>query len=110
MQIIISNHGYERLRERNGWNKKTSDRMISRIFNKPCKDCELKNWKKKHGKEYIRKQESGKILEIRFFGDNVYIFDMVDNNAVLVTSYGYKSNYSKKEAEDLLFFGVKKMS
>lgn len=33
-ELVITKHAYTRMKERNGWNKKATVRMVSRIYNK----------------------------------------------------------------------------
>lgn len=76
--VYISRHAFDRMKERNGWNRKTSVRMVRRIY-----DCGIlpddvhgpyRNWVQH------RKKKDPKAT-YRFYGQNLYVFD----NNVLIT-------------------------
>lgn len=80
-ELIISEHAYKRIRQRNGWNRKTTDRMIKRIYLNGLRIDEIKGYAKK----WFSHKQSNRSLEGEYilYGDHVYIF----NGNVLITSY-----------------------
>ncbi len=79
--IKISIHGYERLKERNGWNRKTADRMIKRIYFNGSHPDDLRGFIK----QWIERKGFGdsETNEYIVYGDYIYIF----KNKVLATAY-----------------------
>ncbi len=78
-EVVITKHAYSRLKERNGWNKKASDRMIPKVYVNGLRPEQvkgyLKNW-------VITKYEySNERDEYVLFGDKLYIF----NNKTMLT-------------------------
>lgn len=80
-EIVITEHAYLRMRQRNGWSKKTANRMIKRIYVNGLRPEELKGYKKKW--IIYRKYNGSQNDEYVLYGDHVYIF----NGNVLITSY-----------------------
>ena len=79
--IIISKHAYQRIKERNGWNKKTADRMIKKIYVDGLRKEQIKGYKKQW---FMHKEDSSdKNKEYVVYGDYVYIF----SNNVLITTF-----------------------
>ncbi|MCR4610575.1 MAG: hypothetical protein K5644_01630 [Lachnospiraceae bacterium] len=79
--VHISEHAYKRMKERNGWNRKTANRMIKRIYINGQRPDEVKGYIKiwiVHKLGQVREND-----EYVLYGDYVYIF----NNNVLVTSF-----------------------
>ena len=76
--VFISRHGFDRMRERNGWNKKTAMRMIKKVF-----DCGLSpNDVKGEYRPWVKQRaEKHPDSDMRFYGQNLYVFD----NNVLIT-------------------------
>ena len=76
--ICVSKHAYERLRERNGWNRKTCNRMISRIYESGVRSKNVKGylhiWLKNHIEDNC---------EYVIYGQNLFVF----SNKILVTAY-----------------------
>ena len=70
--IYITAHAYERMKERNGWNTKTSERMVAKIY-KSGKD--IKELKGKTRLWAMKKAEkNGKDIRHIVYGDKLYIF------------------------------------
>lgn len=71
--VYITDHALKRLKQRNGWSKKTSKRMLARIYEqgKHCKDLtgRMKTWIKH------KEQVSGDNTDYRIYGEKLYIFD-----------------------------------
>ena len=70
--VHISEHAYMRMRERNGWNKKTAKRMINKIYARGLRLDEVKGYKKKW--MCHRMINALKDDEYVIYGDYVYIF------------------------------------
>lgn len=95
--IYISRHAFERLKQRNGWNKKTSLRMIKKVYengvtseNAPIK---YKAWLK------MKEKKEPETL-YKLYGDMVYVFD----NRILITAMqANKMNYDDRD-DDMLTY------
>ena len=70
--VRISEHAALRMRQRQGWNKKTAVRMVKRIYNEGQRPNEVKgylrNWVLK------KSSEGGRESECILYGDYLYIF------------------------------------
>ena len=75
----ISAHAMERLKERNGWNKKTAMRMIKKIVDNGIKETEVKGYLGAWIKE--KKSDGNMGDEFIMYGDMFYVF----NNNTLIT-------------------------
>lgn len=71
-KVHISEHAYIRMREKNGWNKKTANRMIDKIYSRGLRLDEVKGYKKKW--MCHRMTNALKDDEYVIYGDYVYIF------------------------------------
>ena len=78
--IIISKHAYQRLKERNGWNRKSAERLINRIYLQGKRPADIKG--------YLRVWVNYKInasiepdSEFVLYGNKLYIF----SNCTLIT-------------------------
>lgn len=70
--IVISKHAYIRMKERNGWSKKTAARMLQRIYAKGLRPGQIKGYLKNWVNE---KASYGKTdSEFVLFGEKLYIF------------------------------------
>ena len=71
-EIMITTHAYLRLKERNGWNKKTSNRMIDKIYETGLRTPEIKGYLK----TWLSALTSHSIIENEFvlYGKSLYIF------------------------------------
>ncbi len=71
--IYLSRHALKRLKKRNGWNKKTSERMLKKIYEEGKQGDEIKgsvaSWIEH--KEKIRSGNAAYIL----YGEKAYVFD-----------------------------------
>ena len=78
--VYISDHAFERLKQRNGWNKKTALRMIKKVYDDGKTPGEISGYVGKwldHKKySYGRKNDHFKV-----YGDHAYVF----NNNTLLT-------------------------
>ncbi|QFJ55271.1 hypothetical protein [Pseudobutyrivibrio xylanivorans] len=78
-EVVITKHAYSRLKERNGWNKKASDRMIPKVYVNGLRPEQIKGYLKNW---VITKYEySNERDEYVLFGDKLYIF----NNKTMLT-------------------------
>ncbi len=70
--IVISEHAYVRLKERNGWNRKAATRMIDKVYRRGLRPKQIKGYLK----YWInRKAEYGvEGSEYVLFGEKLYIF------------------------------------
>ncbi len=72
-KIYISNHAYKRLKERNGWNKHSADRMVVKVYKKgiDLRDVpfECSQWAMEIGNNHL----NGDIYKI--YGDSIFVFD-----------------------------------
>lgn len=77
--IYISRHAFERMKQRNGWNKKTALRMVKKVYDNGIlpedAPAEYRPWLKRK-----EKKEPGTLYKL--YGDMVYVFD----NQVLITT------------------------
>lgn len=86
--IYISRHAFDRMRERNGWNKKTALRMIKKVYDTGLNPDEVKGEYRAWIKERAKKHPE---VIIKFYGQTLYIFD----NRVLVTAiHGNKLKFA----------------
>ena len=72
-ELVISKHAYARMKERNGWSKKTSTRMIRKIYTEGLRPNQVKGYLKDwvNDKADYAREDSELIL----FGEKLYIFN-----------------------------------
>ena len=70
--FYITKHAFDRLKERNGWNKKTIKRMVEKIYNT---GTEVKDVKSKPWLTSITKKISNRPVFYKIYGQFIYIFD-----------------------------------
>ena len=91
--VSISQHALDRLKERLGWNKKTSIRMVEKVIAEGTKDRDVKGYLS----SWVRsKMESDGFKDGHFmiYGKNAFIF----HGNVLVTAYNVpKSETYRKQ-------------
>lgn len=72
IELSISKHAYERMKQRNGWNKKAADRMLNRVYFDGIRPEEvkgyLKNWINNKADAFDDERE------FVLFGEKLYIF------------------------------------
>jgi len=88
--IYVTKHGYKRLRERNGWNKKTADRMLIKIYNDGLDLRDISNTCKEWAMEVGRQHSDSDVYKI--YGDKVYVFKYT----TLITTLFIPANIIKK--------------
>lgn len=71
-RLVISKHAYIRMKERNGWSKKTSARMIQKIYTEGLRPNQVKGYLKGWVKEKVNYAEGDN--EFVLFGEKLYIF------------------------------------
>lgn len=78
--IYISGHAFERLKQRNGWNKKTALRMVKKVYDNGTSQEEMAGYIRKwlDYKDAIHKEENS---YFKIYGKYVYVF----NSSVLLT-------------------------
>lgn len=76
--LIITKHAYLRLKQRNGWNKRTSDRMLQRVYEYGVRGMVFQN----------SDHDSGDLEEYIIYGDKLYIF----KGYAMITTYTAKRN------------------
>lgn len=70
--IKITEHAYLRMKQRNGWSRKTADRMLNRIYNDGQRIDSIKGYLKMWIKEKIKNDpDDGEYV---LYGKQVYIF------------------------------------
>lgn len=79
--VYISDHAMRRLKERNGWKKSTSLRMVQRIYDEGISPEDVKGYLAKWVKTKNAEMNQGDSL--RLYGDILYVF----HNKTLVTAY-----------------------
>lgn len=77
--IYISRHAFERMKQRNGWNKKTALRMVKRVYEK---GVTAENAPSKYKTWLKMKEKKDPKAVYKLYGDMVYIFD----NQILITA------------------------
>jgi len=70
--IKITEHAYLRMKQRNGWSRKTADRMLNRIYNNGQRIDSIKGYLKMWIKEKIKNDSDDG--EYVLYGKQVYIF------------------------------------
>ena len=90
--IRISEHAYCRMKERNGWNKRTADRMVSRVYDNRQRLEQIKGYLRGWIKSMISADKRGN--DFVLYGQAIYVF----REKVLVTvlhapSKGYVADY-----------------
>ena len=93
----ITAHAYKRLRKRNGWEKKTSDRMVEKIFALGTRSADMKNYLKSYVAKKISEAATEDKIEMVFYGDVLYVFG---RNNTLVTTYPAPTRNSFKRKWD----------
>ncbi len=82
--IYISHHAFDRMRERNGWNKKTALRMVKKIYDNGLSPYEYKGqfaaWAKYRAKQCPN-------VTLKMYGNSMYVFD---NNVLITVLLGRK--------------------
>ncbi len=68
--ITITEHGYDRLKQRNGWNKKTANRMAQRVYRDGHRINDIKGYVRIWMKSKDQCEESEYVV----YGENLYVF------------------------------------
>ncbi len=92
--LTISRHAYMRMKERNGWNKKTSNRMLNKIYMNGLRSNQVKGYLK----DWIRSKanNTGEYRECILFGEKLYIFnENVMLTVIPIPSRAYLLNEAK---------------
>lgn len=92
MEIVITDHAYSRLKERNGWSKKSSDRMIQRVYEKGLRASQAKGYAKKYMQ--FRQEEHPEDEQI-LYGETLYVF----NKNILITAFGIQQKMSGNKSK-----------
>ena len=90
-QIIITEHAYQRAKERLRWNKKTLDRMTVKAYNNGDHHTEVKGELGNHIENLLIASKNAN--KIRLHGGIAYIFA----GAILITIYRIDVNFNKKQ-------------
>ncbi len=77
--IGITGHGYSRLRERNGWNRKTAERMTQKVYRDGARYADIKGYLRIWLKQYGRSENAEYVL----YGKSLYIF----KEGMLITAF-----------------------
>ena len=72
ISLSISKHAYDRLKERNGWSKKTANRMLQKIYDYGVRPEDVKGYLK----SWINRKADmfDDDREFVLFGEKLYIF------------------------------------
>ena len=70
--IRITEHAYCRMKQRNGWNRKTADRMIDRIYDNGKRMEQVKGYVKLWLKDKVSTDPYGN--DFVLYGQTVYVF------------------------------------
>lgn len=89
--VYISDHAFQRMKERNGWNKKTALRMVKKIYDNGQNMNDIKGSVAAWARGSVMSEESF-ADEIRVYGEYIYIF----NKKTLITSYKIPTQSSLK--------------
>lgn len=81
--VYVSRHAFQRMKERNGWNKKTSIRMAKKIYNNGLNPDEVHGVYRPWVMNRLKKEPSA---TLKLYGQNLYVFD----NQILITTYRAK--------------------
>ncbi len=71
--LVISEHAYMRLKERNGWNRKASSRMINKVYQRGLRPEQVKGYLKSWINNKAEYEKDGN--ELILFGEKLYIFN-----------------------------------
>lgn len=91
--LVISEHGYTRLKQRNGWSRKASARMIGKVYQNGLRPDQVKGYLKSWINNKADYGKDGN--EFVLFGEKLYIFN--GNTMITVLPTPSKS-YLLKEA------------
>ena len=80
----ITDHAYDRLKERNGWSRKTADRMVERVFTQGAHAHEIKGYLRPLIESKMIEAAEKDISDIILYGDVLYVFGRANT---LVTMY-----------------------
>ena len=81
--MVITKHAYIRMKERNGWNKKSARRMVSRIYSNGIRPEQVKGYLKGWvNTKYKNRNDGDKYV---LFGDKLYVFNGMTMLTVLQT-------------------------
>ncbi len=79
-EIEITKHAYLRMKQRNGWSKKTANRMVSRIYNSGKRPEEVKGYLRAWINTKVDENAAEK--DFVLYGQQLYIF--IDNAMITV--------------------------
>ena len=105
--IVVTQHGYDRFKERLGLNKKAAKRMAVIAYDKGISHA------KSDGKLYkyishVTSQSKVRGSDVRLYGDSVYCFKREDNNTIkLCTVYRIPRKYMDELHKRSKRYGVK---
>lgn len=99
-KIIVTQHAYDRMKERCGFNKKAADRMSKMAYEKGINHSEVKGDLFSYiSKQCLARKIKGK--KIKIYGEMVYCFvdTKIENNEIetkLITVFEIPQNLKKK--------------
>jgi len=86
--VFISRHAFDRMKERNGWNKKTAIRMIKKVYDFGVDPENVKG----EYRAWIKHRESKYPDSVlKMYGQNLYVF----KNNILITVLQASKNYKQ---------------
>ena len=71
--LVISQHAYMRMKERNGWSKKASTRMLQKIYSEGVRSNQVKGYLKGWVNDKADYAMEGR--ELILFGEKLYVFN-----------------------------------
>ncbi len=71
-QIEITDHAYMRMKQRSGWNKKTANRMIPRVYDLGTRAENIKGYLKAWAMKKVKEDELGD--DFILYGNFLYVF------------------------------------
>lgn len=72
VSIKITDHAYCRMKQRNGWSRKTSDRMVARVYDKGRRPEQIKGYLKAWVRSKVDEDTYGN--DFVLYGQTVYVF------------------------------------
>lgn len=86
--VYISRHAFDRMKERNGWSKKTSLRMVQRVYDEGLapEDAPVK-----YRAWAVKKSKTSPECLFKFYGQMLYVFD---NKVLITVMHGTQLRYA----------------
>lgn len=89
--VYITRHAFDRMRQRNGWNKKTALRMVKKIYDQGLSPSEVRG----KYKPYMRKKAAeSPEADLKLYGQMIYVFY---NNILITTMHVGKTGATNEK-------------